>query len=96
MKIGLSLKLQFKLKNKSMTTTDIIGFIGITILLIAYFLNLNGKLEKDSLVYLQMNFIGAGLACLASVLMKYLPFIILEGCWTIVSAFGILKLIRQK
>ncbi|WP_310558797.1 CBU_0592 family membrane protein [Flavobacterium sp.] len=79
-----------------MTNTDIIGFIGVAILLIAYFLNLNNKLEKDSLVYLQMNFFGAGLACLASVLMKYLPFIILEGCWTIVSAFGLLKCIRQK
>jgi hypothetical protein len=79
-----------------MTTTDIIGFIGVTILLIAYFLNLNNKLEKESLVYLQMNFIGAGLACLASVLMNYWPFIILEGSWTIVSAFGILKSIRQK
>jgi hypothetical protein len=78
-----------------MTATDIIGFIGVTILLIAYFLNLNNKIEKDSLVYLQMNFIGAGLACLASVLMKYLPFIILEGCWTVVSAFGIFKYFKQ-
>lgn len=79
-----------------MTATDSIGFIGVTILLIAYFLNLTDKIRKDSLVYLQMNFIGAGLACLASVLMKYLPFIILEGCWTIVSAFGLLKYIKQK
>jgi hypothetical protein len=79
-----------------MTTTDIIGFIGVAILLIAYFLNLNDKIGKDSVVYLQMNFFGAGMACLASVLMNYLPFIILEGCWTIVSAYGILKYIRQK
>jgi len=79
-----------------MTTTDIIGFIGVAILLIAYFLNLTDKIGKDSLIYLQMNFIGAGLACLASVLMKYVPFIILEGSWTIVSAFGILKSIKQK
>ena len=79
-----------------MTATDSIGFIGVTVLLIAYFLNVTNKLEKDSLVYLQMNFFGAGLACLASILMKYLPFIILEGCWTIVSAFGILKYIKQK
>jgi hypothetical protein len=79
-----------------MTATDSIGFIGVTILLIAYFLNLTNKIGKDSLIYLQMNFVGAGLACLASVLMKYLPFIILEGSWTIVSAFGILKYIRQK
>jgi hypothetical protein len=79
-----------------MTATDGIGFIGVTILLIAYFLNMTNKIEKDSLVYLQMNFFGAGLACLASVLMKYLPFIILEGCWTVVSAFGIIKSLKQK
>lgn len=79
-----------------MTTTDSIGFIGVTILLIAYFLNLTDKIGKDSLLYLQMNFVGAGLACIASVLMNYLPFIILEGCWTIVSAFGILKFVRHK
>ena len=78
-----------------MTNTDIIGFIGVAVLLIAYFLNLNNKLEKDSWVYLQLNFFGAGLACLASVLMNYLPFIILEGSWTIVSAFGIIKRIRK-
>jgi len=79
-----------------MTATDSIGFIGVTILLIAYFLNLTDKIGKDSLVYLQMNFFGAGLACLASVLMNYWPFIILEGSWTLVSAFGILKYIKNK
>lgn len=79
-----------------MNTTDSIGFIGVTILLIAYFLNLTDKIGKNSIVYLQMNFFGAGLACFASVLMNYWPFIILEGCWTIVSAFGIFKYIRQK
>lgn len=79
-----------------MTTTDTIGFIGVTILLIAYFLNLTDKIRKDNLIYLQMNFFGAGLACLASVLMNYWPFIILEGSWTLVSAFGILKSLKQK
>lgn len=72
-----------------MTQTDWIGFIGVTILLIAYFLNLRNILKKESIVYLLMNFIGAGLACLASTLLNYLPFIILEACWTIVSAIGI-------
>jgi len=79
-----------------MTNTDIIGFIGVAILLIAYFLNLNNKLKKDNLLYLMMNFIGAGLACLASVLMNYMPFIILEASWTLVSGIGILKHIRAK
>jgi hypothetical protein len=79
-----------------MTLIDIIGFIGVAILLFAYFLNLNNKIDKSNLPYLMMNFIGAGLACFASVLMDYLPFIILEGSWTLVSGIGILKHIRAK
>jgi hypothetical protein len=79
-----------------MTQTDIVGFIGVTILLVAFFLNLTDKLKKDSLSYLAMNFIGAGIACFASILMDYLPFIILEGCWTVVSAFGIFTYFKNK
>ncbi len=79
-----------------MNVTDWIGFIGVAILLVAFFLNLSGKISKDSSIYLVMNILGAGLACYASVLLKYVPFIILEGCWTLVSLFGLVKLIRVK
>ncbi len=74
-----------------MTQTDWTGFIGVTILLIAYFLNLRDIVKKDSLTYLLLNAIGAAIACFASVLLKYLPFIILEGCWTFVSAIGLIN-----
>lgn len=79
-----------------MTQTDLVGFIGVTILLIAFLLNLTDTLKKDSLIYLSLNFIGAGIACFASVLMNYWPFIILEGCWAAVSAFGILSYLKNK
>jgi hypothetical protein len=72
-----------------MTLTDWVGFTGVTILLIAYLLNLRNIISKDSLVYLLLNFSGAGIACLASVLLHYWPFIILEGCWAFVSAIGL-------
>jgi len=78
-----------------MTLTDLIGTIGVTILLIAYFLNLIHKIKNDSLTYLLLNFAGAAIACLASVLLKYWPFIILEGCWTIVSAAGIFTYLNK-
>jgi hypothetical protein len=79
-----------------MNTTDWIGFIGVTILLVAFFLNLINKIKQDSFVYLTMNFVGAGIACLASVLLKYVPFIILEACWTLVSAYGLIKYFSKK
>ena len=74
-----------------MTQTDWIGSIGVTILLIAYFLNLRDIIKKDSAAYLVLNFIGAGIAAMASVLLNYFPFIVLEGCWALVSAIGLLN-----
>lgn len=74
-----------------MTIPDIIGLIGVCILLLAFFLNLTGKMDKDSLVYIVLNIVGAGIACLASVLINYLPFIILEGTWTLVSVWGLIN-----
>lgn len=75
-----------------MNYIDWIGFIGVTLLLLAFFLNLMGKIKTDSLSYLLLNFLGAGIACLASVLLNYMPFVILEGCWALVSAVGLVKL----
>jgi len=74
-----------------MTQTDWVGSIGVAILLIAYFLNLRDIIKKDGAMYLFLNFTGAGIACVASILLKYFPFIILEGCWTLVSAIALLN-----
>ncbi len=79
-----------------MTITDWTGFIGVTLLLVAFFLNLRDFIAKDSLAYLLLNLIGAGIACLASVFLNYWPFIILEGCWTIVSLFGLINYLKAK
>jgi len=75
-------------------TNDYIGFTGVFILLIAFLLNLTGKISKDGLVYPLMNILGAGLACLASYLIHYLPFVLLEGTWALVSLFALLKFLR--
>ena len=74
-----------------MTHTDWIGFIGVFLILLAYILNVTGKLQSSSLSFILLNLFGAGLACLASVLMDYLPFIILEGVWAIVSLIALIK-----
>jgi len=78
-----------------MTTTDWIGFTGVTLMLFAYFLNLRGIIKSDGLPYLLLNFTGAGIACIASVLINYIPFVILEACWTLASAYGLFKLFSK-
>ncbi len=77
-------------------TNDLLGFTGVTILLGAYLLNLLGKMEKDGLLYIVLNIMGAGLACLASYLIRYTPFIILEATWALVSCMALLKWIARK
>ncbi len=79
-----------------MTITDWTGTIGVAMLLIAFFLNLNSTIKKESYIYLLLNTIGAGLACFASVLLDYWPFIVLEGCWVIVSVFSLVKFINAR
>ena len=74
------------------TMNDLLGFIGVAILLAAYLLNLSGKLAKDGLAYIIMNAIGGGLSCLASYLINYIPFVILEGTWMLVSLFALAKI----
>jgi len=79
----------------ALTANDYIGFAGVLILLIAFLLNLSGKISKDELPYIVMNVAGAALACLASYLIHYMPFVLLEGTWTIVSLFALLQYFRK-
>ncbi len=79
-----------------MNQTDWIGFIGVALLLLAFFLNLKDAIKNDGFFYLSLNVLGASLACLASVLLNYLPFIILEACWAIVSLIGLYQYFIKK
>ena len=70
----------------------IVGSIGVGLLLIAYFLNLIKRVSQDSRLYTALNVIGAGLACYSSYLISFVPFIVLEGVWFLVSAIALIKL----
>jgi hypothetical protein len=69
----------------------IIGSVGVGLLLLGFVLNLFKKFSQESLVYIALNIVGAGLSCYASVLIDYLPFVILEGAWTLVALVALVK-----
>ena len=73
-----------------MNTIDWIGFIGVFQILMAYILHIIGKIKSNDLTFILLNLIGASMACLASILMTYIPFIILEGVWAIVSLISLI------
>ena len=77
-----------------MKTSDIIASLGVIILLIAFLLNLYKKLSSDSKAYSLLNFIGAGMCGFASYMIKFYPFIILEGIWAFVALVSLFKVPR--
>lgn len=78
-----------------MSLADWIGTIGVSMLLVAFGLNLLRIITADSYFYLWFNFAGAGLAGLASVLIGYVPFMVLESVWTCVSLYAIVQRYRK-
>lgn len=78
-----------------MTLPDIIGAIGVLLLLIAFFLSSFKLIEQKSLLYIILNIIGASMACYASVLIEFIPFMVLEGAWTAVAIVSLIRYVRQ-
>ena len=78
-----------------MSYSSIVGAIGVTLLLAAFFLSLFRYITQESRLYIFLNIIGAGLSCYASVLIRYWPFVVLEGCWSLVALIALIGKKRQ-
>lgn len=72
-----------------MSFDEIIGTIGVGMILLAYFSNTFKLINKEGKLYFLLNVAGAGIACYASFLINYWPFVILEGTWCLVSIIGL-------
>ncbi len=74
----------------------IVGSIGVALLLLAFTLNRWKLLLQDTKIYNLLNIIGAGLSCSASILIGFIPFVVLEGVWGIVATIGLIQLIKRR
>ena len=77
-----------------MNYNDIIGTIGVGLVLLAFFCNTFNFIQREGRSYFMLNIIGSGLACYASLLINYWPFVALEGVWALVSVVGLIRLVR--
>jgi hypothetical protein len=73
---------------------DIIGTIGVGLILVAYFCNTFNLLEEGK-AFFALNAAGAALACYASWLIDYWPFVVLEAVWCVVSVAGLVRVWRK-
>jgi hypothetical protein len=78
-----------------MNYNDTIATIGVGLILLAYFFNIFSIIKKDGSLYFILNIVGAGLAGYASYLIDFIPFVILETTWMLVSIIGLIKSIKK-
>ena len=79
-----------------MSFAEILGTAGVSMILVGFSLNLFGLMQRSSYKYVLLNLVGGALACTASILIEFFPFIILEGTWTVVAVVGLANLLRSR
>ncbi|MCB1552407.1 MAG: hypothetical protein KDJ14_01265 [Xanthomonadales bacterium] len=79
-----------------MTPEDWIASAGVAVVLLAFILNQRGVLSEHSPAFLWMNFVGAGVAAIAAWLLGVIPFVVLEGTWSLVAGWGLVGLVRRR
>lgn len=79
-----------------MTWYDILGTLGVGVIILAYILLQIGRLRSEQLLYSLMNAVGATLI-LGSLYYSFnFPSFVVEFFWLIISLFGVGKYLRQK
>lgn len=72
---------------------NVLGAVGTTMLVLAFVLNATGKV-RVSFLYTYLNLFGAGLAGVASALINFVPFLVLESVWFVAAAAKLVSLHR--
>ncbi|TXN36281.1 hypothetical protein FVB32_11575 [Flagellimonas hymeniacidonis] len=74
-----------------MNLADWIGFWGVLQILLAYFLNVSGRVGTKDLLFKALNFSGALMAFIASYVLRFWPFMLLEAIWCIISFISLIQ-----
>lgn len=74
-----------------MVLSDWIGTLGVTLLLVAFALNIAKKITPETKSYLILNILGAGLAGVSSYMIHFYPFVVLESVWVLASLMALFK-----
>ncbi len=74
-----------------LTAAEAVASVGVFLLLLAFGLNLSGRLGHTARSYQALNAVGAGLAAIASYWIGFWPFVVLEGIWMSVAVVALVR-----
>jgi len=75
---------------------DILGTVGVAVIVLTYVLLQAGKLKSDQLAYSVLNAVGAGLILISLYYAFNFPSFIVEFFWLLISVFGISKALLRR
>lgn len=79
-----------------MTLPDLIGVVGVLLILVAYAGATTGRLDPKKAPALLLNLAGALLILLSLVYDFNLAAVLMEGAWAAVALFGLGRLVLQR
>jgi hypothetical protein len=75
---------------------DLIGIVGVVMILIAYYFLSVGKWISDSMLYQVLNFLGAWLILFSLYFHWNLSSVVIEIAWIIISVMGMVRVVRLR
>ena len=70
---------------------DIVGTLGVAVIILTYVLLQIERVRSDQLIYSLLNAVGAALILVSLYFDFNLPSVVVEGFWLVISLFGIGK-----
>ena len=80
----------------TLTVGQAVQLVGALLIMSAYVAFQQNRLRLDSVQFLGMNMLGAGILTLVAAVNRQLGFLLLEGMWTWVSARGFRRALKAK
>jgi hypothetical protein len=75
---------------------DIIGNVGVCVILLAYFQLQTGRLQSTAMSYSVLNAVGALLVLISLLVAFNISALLLETVWLVMSIYGIVVATRSK
>ncbi|HEY6673845.1 MAG TPA: hypothetical protein VIZ59_02935 [Rubrobacteraceae bacterium] len=75
---------------------QVISVLGALAILMAYAANQFGWISPSRLSYTLANLVGAGILTAVAIAERQIGFFLLQGGWTLVSLWGIVRILRAR